>query len=289
MASSPPPSLDEKLASPTPPALRDDDEDPRELAGVDTSELTSRERRLWWRIARDTPAPCASEAVTVVQCVEERRACAACAPAASFLADRVRRGDPVRVVQAAYDARFTSPVVDVPTEGSPSRGPATAPVTIVIWSDYQCPACRVTIPVIDKIVNENDGLVRLVHELYPLSSHLRAEPAARAAIAAARQNRYWEMEARLFASGAGLEDRDFETYATELGLDLARFRADMRSAATTEWLKRDHDRAEKLGLDGTPFIFINGRQFDMRVFRVDDDLAAWIDLELQLTQQPVAR
>jgi protein-disulfide isomerase len=259
------------------------------LTGVDTAELTSRELGLWWRVVNESLAPCPQEPVSIAQCIDQARPCAACAPAASFLAGRVARGDSLRAIESAYAARFTAEARPIEVGDSPARGPIKAPVTIVVWSDFQCPSCRRGVPALDAAYEANPGAVRLVHKFYPLKVHPRAEDAARAAIAAADQGKYWELERSLFEHQAALEPQDIERYASDLGLDLARFRADLASARTTAWLARDRAAADALGLDGTPFIFVNGRPFDLRLFSLDEDLSAWIRLEIAMSAPPPAR
>jgi 2-hydroxychromene-2-carboxylate isomerase len=87
------------------------------------------------------------------------------------------------------------------------------------------------------------------------------------------------MERRIFEEQSTLEDGSFDTFAKALGLDMNRYKADLGSAATEAMLKRDHDEAEKNGLTGTPFILINGREFDLAFFHFESDLDPWIELE----------
>jgi protein-disulfide isomerase len=252
------------------------------LTGVDTSNLSDRERALFGRLIAELYAPCAEQAVSVAQCVEEARPCAACAPAARFLADRAHRGANAEEARIAYATRFGPDVKEVALGDSPSRGPEDAKVTIVVWSDFECPHCRMVMPILDRIVSANAPRVRLVHKFYPLRMHKSAEPAARAAIAAKNQGRYWEMEQTLFKNQQRLSDADLEQYAGSLKLDMRRFHGDLQAPATTDTIARDRAEADRLGLTGTPFIFIDGRPFDLDYFHVSEDLEPWIALELEL-------
>jgi protein-disulfide isomerase len=153
----------------------------------------------------------------------------------------------------------------------------------MVWSDFQCPHCRHALPVIDQVVERHAAQVRLVHKFYPLKQHPRAAVAARAAIAAYRQGRYWEMERMIFDHQDDLSEADLDQFAKDLKLDLARFHADMASPKTARMLERDHADAERAGLEGTPFILINGREFDTTHFHVNLDLDAWVTLELELS------
>lgn len=256
--------------------------EPEELPGVDTSALVRRERQTFWQLVSQLYAPCPDQAVSIAQCVREARPCAACVPAAQLLADKIRGGASAADAQAAYGVRFGPNVKTIDVADSPARGPEDAKVQIVVWSDFECPSCGRAIPLIHEIVARHAADVRLVHKVYPLRSHPHAEAAARAAIAAHRQGRYWQMERLLFENQTRLEDADLLGYAQKIGLDLARFRADMASEATAEVIARDKAEAQRAGLQGTPFIVINGREFDLSLFNLRTELDRWIETELVL-------
>ena len=105
--------------------------------------------------------------------------------------------------------------------------------------------------------------------------HPPPEGAARAAIAAQMQGKFWEMHHLLFANGQHLEPADLDRYATAIGLDLDRFHADMQSAAATEHLAADRKLGDDLKVHGTPTIFIDGREYDTKA-----DLGEWLDQEI---------
>lgn len=256
--------------------------DPEELPGVDTSELVRRERHAFWQLVSQLYAPCADQAVSVAQCVQESRPCAACRPAAQLVADKIRAGASAAEVQAAYGVRFGPEVKTIDPADSPARGPEGAPVQVVVWSDFECPSCKRAIPLVDEVFERHSPKVRLIHKVYPLKSHPHAEAAARAAVAAHNQGRYWQMEKLLFANQHRLEDADLLRYAKSLGLDMARFRADMASDRTTEIIARDKAEADRAGLAGTPFIVINGREFDLGLFSLHVDLDRWIEAEVAI-------
>jgi len=219
--------------------------------------------------------------VSVATCVEEARPCVACAPLARFLAQRIHAGDSTVDAEAAAAARFGADVRSVELADSPSKGPAEAPVSIVVWSDFECPACARMLPVLDELAAKHPAGVRLVHKLYPLPKHPNAHKAALAAWAAHRQGKYWEMERKLFADQTRLSEADLVRHARELGLDVQRFEADRTSDAAEAFVARDKKAADTAGLSGTPHIVINGRKF----VTFDDsakDLQAWVALELEL-------
>jgi protein-disulfide isomerase len=259
--------------------------DPQDLPGVDTSELVPRERRQWWKLVSQLYSPCPDQAVSIAQCVKEQRPCAACPAAAQMLASRVRSGATVAECEAVYGARFGPNVKNPDLTGSPSRGPVDAPVTIVVWSDFQCPACKHALPVIDQAAEKHANHVRLVHKFYPLKFHTHAEVAAKAAVAAHNQGRYWQFEKLLFDNQNALTETDLDKYAKAVGLDMARFHADMGSEKTAAVIQRDKAEAEKAGLSGTPFILVNGREVVLGLFRVDSELEPWVALEVDLARR----
>jgi protein-disulfide isomerase len=260
-------------AAPTTPA--------RDLPGVDTAALSDREKQSWWRLVSRLYAPCPDQAVSLAQCVDEARDCAGCVPLARFVAARVKAGDSTADAETAAAARFGPDVRAIDVADSPSKGPATAPVTIVAWSDFECPACARMMPILDEIAAKHANQVRLVHKFYPLSKHPNAHKAALAAWAAQRQGKYWEYEKKIFADQTRVTEGDLVAHARELGLDLKKFDADRASDAAEKAVARDKAAADASGLSGTPHVMINGRRF---VAWEDPakDLEAWVALELEL-------
>lgn len=255
---------------------------PKPMRGLEDIELDAREAAVFWQLVSQLYAPCQSEAVSIRQCVEESRACGACLPAARLLAEKVRQGVDAAGARELYGLRFGPDVKQVDVADSPSRGPADAPVTIVVWSDFECPHCRHAMPYLDRALEKHAPRVRLVHKMYPLSQHTYARGAARAAIAAQQQGKYWEMERVLFAHQSAQTDADLDRYASDMGLDMKRFHADLASPKVAKILDRDHEDAARFGLASTPFILINGREFRGEFFKLDPDLDAWIELEIRL-------
>ncbi len=254
------------------------------LTGVDTSSLTPREKKEWSSWVSELLAPCPSEPVTVAQCVKEARKCAKCLPAARLLLKQVRAGHSRSQAEDAFFARFSPDrIKSIDVGDSPSRGPASGPVTIVEWADFECPFCRQAAPLLDKAVDGHPGKVRLAYKFYPLKAHVHGEPAARAAAAAIKQGKFWEMHHALFEHQEALEPRDIEKYAKDIGLDVAKWKAEWESDASADRVNRDRKQGDAVGITGTPTIYINGREYDLKQFDVSDDLDDWINLEIELT------
>lgn len=148
----------------------------------------------------------------------------------------------------------------VPTEGAAAHGPADAPVEIVQFIDFRCPYCkRAWTEEIQGLVEEHGEQLRVVTRHLPLDIHPTAQGAAIASIAADRQGKFWEFHGRLLVHEGALGRSDFTTWAKELGLDEARFVADLDDPALAKQVADDVRLAAKLGITGTPGLFINGR------------------------------
>jgi protein-disulfide isomerase len=242
------------------------------LPGVDTSAMTARERHEWSSLVSELLAPCPSVPVSLAVCVQEKRACGSCAKAAKWVAVAVRDGASADQVHRAYKERFDpSSARALPLDGSPAAGPEGAPVTIVEFADFECPHCRMAVPALQAVLDAHPGKVRLVYKFVSLPSHTHAEPAARAAFAAAQQGKFWEMEHVLFDRQDHLDDADLERYARALKLDIPKWKADMAAPATAARLGEDRKLEDELKLKGTPTIYVNGRELDVEA---EESLAA---------------
>ena len=149
---------------------------------------------------------------------------------------------------------------DLPAGKSPTKGPDGAPITIVEFSDYQCPFCARAEPLLKQALAVYPTQARLVYKHFPLTSiHPHALPAARAAAAAQRQGKFWEMHDKLFANQQALAPEQIREYARQIGLDMARFDADLQSDDVKALLQDDLQLARRAGVRGTPTIFVNGQ------------------------------
>lgn len=248
-----------------------------ELPGVDTGALTQREKKEWSQYVGSFMSPCPSVPVPIAQCVKDKRECDKCAPAAKYVMKAVKDGMSREQVEKAYKNRFDADKVKtVPIDGSPTKGPEGAPLTIVEFADFQCPHCGEFAPVIDKIVEARKGEVRFAYKFYVLGKFPNSENAARAAIAAGKQGKFWEMHHEIFSHQQQLDQQGLDNLAKGLGLDVGRLHADMQAPETAERIAKDRKLGEELKVEGTPSVWVNGRQFD------GHDLNEWLNLELQM-------
>ena len=171
-----------------------------------------------------------------------------------------------------------SPVFSISTKDQPSFGNDKAPVTIVAFTDYQCPSCASIHPALERLVKENEGKVRLVARDFPLSQHAEAFKAAEAAEAAREQGKYWEYVHVLMQNQSSLGVEKLKSFAGELGLDRTRFDSALDSGKFAVMVQRDVEEGMKLGVKGTPSLFINGRRITAKSY---EELKASVDVALK--------
>jgi protein-disulfide isomerase len=275
---------------PPPPATAAEPSTPAQLPGVDISSLTPREQTKWREYVSQLLAPCSDQPVSVAQCVEQKRPCAACTPSAQFLVDRVRRGDARSQVEEAFRLRFSPEAVkSIDLSNSPVEGATSPTVTIVEWADFECPHCAMAAPIFKQLVEKYPDQVQLVFKNYPLSAHEHSDAAARAAVAAFHQGKFWQLNQELFANQkSGLDDQTILRLAREAGLDIKKFEVDKASEATADQVARDRKQADELHLEGTPMIYINGRHFALEHFDLRQDLEPWVQLEIAMNSSAPA-
>jgi len=218
------------------------------------------------------------------------------------VADRIRaflddqRGDEVTAnlrKRAKITLLLEPPRIEVAAEG-PSLGPADAPVTIVEFSDFQCPFCGRAASTVKKIHERYPQQVRIVYRHLPLDQiHPNARPAAEASICADQQGKFWEFHDRIFANQRALANEDLQRYAKETGLDLAAFDSCMKDPKTRAQVDADLSAATqaaraagKRGL-GTPAFFVNGVLVSGA--KPADEFYRLIDSELARASAPAAQ
>ena len=150
-------------------------------------------------------------------------------------------------------------VLAIGIAGAPSKGDAAAPVTVVMFSDFQCSACSATHPILQKVLAEYPGKVRFVVRNYPLTTiHENAYRAALAANAAYAQGKFFEYTEILYRNQDALDDGSLKKYAVDAGLNLQQFELDLQSEKASAAVRRDMADGKSYGITGTPTIFVNG-------------------------------
>lgn len=163
-------------------------------------------------------------------------------------------------------AADNSPKV-IPVGTSFTKGPENAVLTIVEFSDFQCPYCAGVTPILDSVVRAYPKDVRLVFKHFPLSFHAKAREAAAAGIAAGKQGKFFEFRTIVMAQYRNLNPDVYLAAARQLGLDVERFRREMPlTDAMNQIMDRDIELGRDIGVEGTPTLFVNGRLAEDRSF-----------------------
>lgn len=152
-------------------------------------------------------------------------------------------------------------------KGHPVQGEANAPVTIVVYNDYQCPYCSKLSSLLAQVMSKNKGKVKLVYKHYPLSFHSAARKASAAAIAADEQGMFWEFHHKLLDNSSVLSDEKLQEIAISLQMDTQKFTKRMHDPAVQKHIDQDLAEGLKNGVTGTPAIFINGKTVKDRSVR----------------------
>jgi protein-disulfide isomerase len=181
--------------------------------------------------------------------------------------------------KSAVKVLLDAPRMPVNADLGAAKGPAQAPVTIVEFSDFQCPYCSRVGPTLKQVEERYGDRIRIVFREYPLPMHPQAPKAAEAGECAHEQGKFWEMHDRMFSNQQKLQPDDLKASAAELGLDAQKFNECLDSGKNAAIIKRDMDEGQRFGVNGTPAFFINGRPltgavpFDAFAKVIDEELA----------------
>ena len=176
--------------------------------------------------------------------------------------DRERRDTLVAKLRGAAHVKLAleAPRVNVVSAGDPWTGGKDAPVTIVEFSDFQCPYCRSAEPALKQIRAKYGDKVKLIYMDFPLGMHAHAMDAAVAGRCAADQNKFWELHDAMFSDQSKLDAAGLKASAAKVGLDSKKFNACFDTKPGAPGIKADQAQGEQLGGTGTPTFFVNGRE-----------------------------
>jgi len=155
-------------------------------------------------------------------------------------------------------------VHDIPISGSPAKGPEDAPVTLVVFTDFQCPYCARAANLLEQVLAANPQSVKLVFKNFPLRGHAYARQAAAAALAAAPHGKFWAFHDRLFAEYNRITPEKIREIALSLGLPEKEFTRQAAAPKIEAKIRQDIEEGREAGVTGTPTIFINGRLLQER-------------------------
>ncbi|MBN1337081.1 MAG: thioredoxin domain-containing protein [Deltaproteobacteria bacterium] len=221
--------------------------------------------------------PCVDNGQSFAICLLERPVCENMPILAARAVRLSKQGlDRIAITQALT---FERPWARVDVGSSPTEGPADAPVTIVEFTDFQCPYCARAQKTLTEIRDRYGDKVRFVYKSYPINTHKAARPAALAAMAAHNQGRFWEYKRLLFERQRELkQETTLEAIAREVGLDIARWEKDRASELTASKVSLDEQQARRLRVRSTPTFYVNG--YRIKGARALESFTRIIDAEL---------
>ncbi len=177
------------------------------------------------------------------------------------------------------DKAYPDKVYTIPIGDSAVKGPKDARVTLIEFSDFQCPPCGESRELLERVLTEYPKDVKLVYKVFPLTSiHQYALGAARAAIAAGKQGKFWEMHDIMYKNQTALTPEKLAEYAKEIGLDVPRWQRDVSAPETQQQVSRDVGDGRAADVDATPTFFVNGKRMTQRSM---DDFKKAIDAALK--------
>jgi protein-disulfide isomerase len=182
-----------------------------------------------------------------------------------------RKDKTIQIIQLEF-------VQNINTLGSPFKGSENAPVIIAVFSEFQCPYCSRLSSLIDQVIEKYPKQVKIVYKNFPIQSHKYSETAARAALAAQKQGKFWAFHDLLYAHYKDLSDKKIREIATRVKLDMVRFEKDRKDPAIVGKVRADIRDGNNAGVRGVPTVFINGRRLRKRSL---EGFSEMIEKELQ--------
>ena len=201
---------------------------------------------------------------------------------AGFVARMVRKGKPDDVIKTGIADRaasaFPDEIMTIDVADHPLNGNARAKVVLVEYACFECPFCAHIAPRLAKLKDTFADKIAHYYKFFPVRSHSRGVQSALAGLAAHRQGKFWKMYDLMFAGRTDLSDDDILEYASRAGLDIARFKTAIADTASMKYIEKDKLEGMRLGVDGTPTFFVNGKlyrglaDFDELVDRLGEEI-----------------
>ncbi len=256
---------------------------------IDFTGLTDQQKKIALKLMNENPCNCGCK-MHIAECRLRDSSCRRSLIFARTIVDALREGksetEVARVLKAKTDtfveARLpddTGVVYNIDVTSSPVRGPKNAPISIVEFSDFQCPYCAGVQETLDKVLKTFPKDVKLVFKQYPLNIHQYARQAALAALAAHSQGKFWELHDKMFQNFSAINEENIKKWAKEIGLSMPDFEKTMQSGKYEGVLQKDIADGAAAKVVGTPSIFVNGKRIHERNFEgfkkaIQEELAA---------------
>jgi len=241
------------------------------LPAVDLGGLTPAKKNTALKVLRESECSCGC-GMKIAECRVKDPNCGYSRGLASVIVDSVKQGKSTADAVAAAKAskwgkapdhsKTLEDPVKIPVAGAPVLGPQNAAITLVEFSDFQCPYCYKAVPELQAILKAYPTQVKLIFKQFPLDIHSQAAYASAAALAAHKQGKFWQLHDAMFALKGRINREIIVKLAAEAGLDMKQFNADVASAELRKAVDKDRDDGETAGVDSTPTLFVNGQHYN---------------------------
>jgi len=238
------------------------------LGNVDLSGLTPVQKKAVLKILREEDCSCQCGMKTA-ECIMKDSNCSYSRALAKIAIEGVKEGKSLMEISKAMDAspkahrpKLLEDPINIAVAGAPVKGPENARITLVEFSDFECPYCAAAVREVDAVMAAYPKDVKLIYKQFPLSMHPHAEFAAEASLAAREQGKFWEMYELLFKNSRSLSLNGIFAMANDLGLDMDKFKADLDSGKFKKEVEKDIADGEAANVYGTPAFYINGKQYN---------------------------
>jgi protein-disulfide isomerase len=241
------------------------------LGNVDLSSLTAVQKKAVLKLLREEDCSCQCGMKTA-ECIVKDPNCSYSRALAKIAIQGVKDGKTLVEISKLMDAspkahrpKVLEDPVSIPVAGSPVRGAADARITLIEFSDFECPYCSAAVKQVDAVMAAYPKDVKLIYKQFPLSMHPHAQMAAEASLAANEQGKFWEMYEVLFQNSRRLSAENMLSMAQQIGLDMNKFKADLDSGKFKSVIQKDLADGDAAGVYGTPAFYINGQQYNGEV------------------------
>jgi protein-disulfide isomerase len=241
------------------------------LNDVDLSGLTPVQKKAVLKVLREEDCSCQCGMKTA-ECIMKDSNCSYSRALAKIAIQGVKDGKNLMEISKLMDQspkahrpKLLEAPITIAVEGAPVKGPADARITLVEFSDFECPFCSAAEKQVEVVMAAYPKDVKLIYKQFPLSMHPHAEMAAEASLAAREQGKFWEMYDVLFKNFRTLSRTSIFAMAKGIGLDMDKFKADLDSGKFKAVVDKDLADGEAAGVYGTPAFYINGKQYNGEV------------------------
>ena len=241
------------------------------LPGIDFSGLTETQKQKALDMLREQGCTCGCN-MKLAECRVKDPGCSYSNALAAIILKGLKEGkSPDEIAKLEAASRWSHPPeppkllddpVEIPIAGAPSLGPPHARITLVEFSDFECPYCSIATAEVKTVLQTYPKDVRLVYKHFPLDMHPHAKLAAMASLAALNQDKFWPMHDKLFSNFRKLTRENILAWAKELGLDMPKFTTDLDSPQLKSAVEKDVREGDQAGVTGTPAFFINGKHYN---------------------------